>query len=266
MLPKRPERIAGITVATWLLTSFASAQTPGPIVTDRPTQSAAPFTLAPKTFEIEAGYKFSRTEDSATVTDVQELPDALFRFGVWHGVEARITVSGWDFDNVHRDGVEQPRTNGFNDVSVGGKFRLVDAEGRRPDLSILVDVNLPVGSDGFTNDYVNPKVLVLLSEALWQGWGLTTNFGPSIVRGNDETAVDLEYSAAFSRGIAPHWFFFAEVYGNLSLGANRLDQHSFQTGITTLLGNDFQLDARVGVGLVDSVPAWLTGFGIGWRL
>ena len=180
MLPKRPERIAGITLATWLLTSFASAQTPGPIVTDRPTQSAAPFTLAPKTFEIEAGYKFSRTEDSATVTDVQELPDALFRFGVWHGVEARITVSGWDFDNVHRDGVEQPRTNGFNDVSVGGKFRLFDAEGRRPDLSILVDVNLPVGSDGFTNDYVNPKVLVLLSEALWQGWGLTTNFGPSI--------------------------------------------------------------------------------------
>ena len=75
--------------------------------------------------------------------------------------------------------------------------------------------------------------------------------------------MDLEYRRrVFTRDRAA-LVFFAEVYGTLSLGANRLDQHSFQTGITTLLGNDFQLDARVGVGLVDNVPAWLTGFGIG---
>ena len=151
-----------LTFAAWLLTSLASAQSTGPIVTDRPTQSVATFTLAPKTFEIEGGYKFGRTEDGdpdGSVTELHELPDALFRFGVWRGIETRVAVSGWDFENVHGDGVEQPRTNGFNDVSVGGKFRVVDAEGRRPALSILAEVNLPIGSEGVTHDCVTKRFL-----------------------------------------------------------------------------------------------------------
>ena len=128
------ERILRITFAAWLLTSLASAQSTGPIVTDRPTQSVATFILAPKTFEIEGGYKFGRTEDgdpAGSVTELHELPDALFRFGVWRGIEARVAVSGWDFENVHGDGVEQPSTNGFNDVSVGGKFLLVGSSSRK---------------------------------------------------------------------------------------------------------------------------------------
>ena len=261
--------IFAITFAVCLLTSIASAQSTGPIVTDRPTQSVATFTLATKVFEIEGGYKFSRTDDgdpNGSVTDLHEMPDALFRFGLWRGIEARVTVSGWDFEGVSGDESEQLRTNGFNDVSVGGKFAVVDAEGWRPAVSILADVSLPVGSEGFTNDYVNPKVLALLSNRLWQGWTLTVNFGPSIVRGNDETSVDLEYTAALGGEITSRWGFFAEFFGAFGVGTKRLDQHSFQTGVTALLSNDFQLDARVGVGFVDNVPAWFTGFGFGWRL
>ena len=175
--------------AAWLLTSLASAQSDGPLVTDRPTQSVATFTLAPKVFEIEGGYKFSRTEDSDTegrATDLHELPDALFRLGLWRGIEARVTVSGWDLEDVHQDGIESSQSNGFNDVSVGGKFAVLGPQGRRPAVSILADLSLPVGTEGFSNDYVNPKILALLSNSLWPGWTLTVNFGPSIVRGNDD--------------------------------------------------------------------------------
>lgn len=256
-------------LAAWLLTSFASAQSTGPIVTDRPTQSVATLTLAPKVFEIEAGYKFSRTDDGDTagsVTELHELPDALFRLGLWRGIEARVTVSGWDFEGVHQDGVERSQSNGFNDVSVGGKFAVVGAKGRRPAVSILADVSLPVGAEGFSNDYVNPKILALLSNSPWQGWTLTVNLGPSIIRGDGETAVDLEYTAALGGPITSRWGVFAELYGSFGVGATRLDQHSFQGGITALVSDDFQLDARIGVGFVDNVPAWLTAFGFGWRL
>ena len=54
----------------------------------------------------------------------------------------------------------------------------------------------------------------------------------------------------------------------LDLVGRRLDQHSFQTGITAILGQrqDVQLDARVGFGFVNNVANWLTGVGISWRL
>lgn len=261
--------IALIAFAVWLPASIAAAQSTGPIVTDRPTQSVATFTLAPKVFEIEGGYRFSRTDDATAVgseTELHELPDALFRFGLWQGIEARVTVSGWDFETASQGEGEQPRTNGFNDISVGGKFAVVEAEDWRPALSILADVSLPVGSEGFTNDHVNPKLLAILSNTLWRGWALTVNFGPSIVRENDETAVDLEYTASLGGALSSRWGFFAEFYGAFGVGTTRLDQHSFQAGITTLLSNDFQLDARVGLGFVDNVPGWITGFGFGWRL
>jgi len=251
--------------AAGLFASLVSAQSQELIGTDRPTQSAATLVLAPGTFQIESGYKFSRSdEDNGNVTDVHGLPDALFRIGVLDGVEARVTMSGWSFRSVEAMGTESD-SRGFNDVSIGAKFAVAEGDGAKPSFSILADVGVPVGSDGFSNDYVNPKVLALMGGSLSDRWGWTINFGPSFVEENEASAVDLEYAVALGAAVGGRASFFAEFYGAWGVSGERLDQHSFQTGMVALLSDNVQIDGRGGVGFVDNVPTWLTGFGISWR-
>lgn len=249
----------------FLPAALAAAQSVAPIATDRPTQSAATFVISPRVFQIEGGYRFTRVQDAAgVVTDVHRLPDALFRFGIVDWAEARLTVSGADITIVSATVAE--RSTGFNDISLGAKFTVAGERGARPAFSILVDVSLPVGSEELTSDFVGARILALLSSALSDSWALTANIGPAVLRDHDKTAVDLEYAAAIGATMGSRVAFFAELYGAFGLSEQRLHQHSFQTGLTVLVGSDVQLDARVGLGLVDNVPDWLTGFGLSWRL
>jgi hypothetical protein len=241
------------------------AAAPGPIVTDRPTDSASPALVPRRTLQIEAGYKFTRTDDGSGRTDTHEVPDLLARFGITERVEARLTATGWTF----RDATSGDE-DGFNDVSLGAKFALGEGSGRRPRTSLLGDVSLPVGQAAFTDDYVIPKVLFLAEHGLTGGAGLIWNLGPSFVsRKMDDrrrTDVVLNYAIALSGAVGGPWSLFGEVYGNFDFGSDSSDSHTVQTGTTVLLGRTFQLDFRVGCGLVSGVPDWLAGAGLAFRL
>ncbi len=241
------------------------AAAPGPIVTDRPTDSASPVLVPPRTLQIEAGYKFTHTDDGSGRTDTHELPDLLARFGINERVEARLTATGWTF----RDATAGD-DDGFNDVSLGAKFALGEGRGRRPRTSLLADVSLPVGQTGFTNDYVIPKVLFLAEHGLTGGAGLIWNLGPSFVsrKKDDERRTDvvLNYAIAMSGALGGPWSLFGEVYGNFDFGSDSSDSHTVQAGTTVLLGRTFQLDVRVGYGLVSGVPDWLAGAGLAFRI
>jgi len=267
MRSSRVARISvGLAVAAFLPISVAAAQSVPPIVTDRPTQSAATFVISPKVFQIEGGYRLIHAEDHAgAVTDAHRFPDALLRFGIVSRIEARLTVSGADIMSVtSADAID--RSTGFNDIGLGAKFAVADEKGARPAFSILVDVTLPVGSEDFTCDCVSPKLLALFSSTLSDRWALTANLGPAVLRDNDTTVVDLQYTAAIGATMSSRFVYFAELYGAFALSEVRAHQHGFQTGVTALLDDNVQLDARVGFGFVDGVPDWLAGFGLSWRL
>jgi hypothetical protein len=249
----------------FLPAAAAAAQSAPPIVTDRPTQSAATFVISPKVLQIEGGYRFTRLDDAGTVTDVQTFPDALFRFGIISRVEARLTASGADITSVAAADATE-RSTSFNDISLGAKFAVAEERGARPAFSILADVTLPVGSDELAGGLVSPKLLVLISSTISDHWALTANIGPTVSRNSDETVTDLEYAAAIGATINSRFAAFAEFYGAFAFSETRLDGHNFQTGITALLGSDGQFDARVGFGLVAGVPDVLLGFGLSWRL
>ena len=262
--------LSGFLVATSPMVSAQSGETsesppPGPIVTDRPTDSASPLLVPRRTFQLEAGYKFSRIEDNTGSTDVQVLPDLLARFGINNKFEARLVASGWTFQSG-ADG----RADGFNDFSLGTKIHLADEGGRRPQMGLLVDVSLPVGHSDQTNDYVIPKVLFLGSNSLSGGLGLTYNVGPSLVtiksNGDSDTTVDMNYAVALSGSVGGPFSLFGELYGAFTFGSNRQHRHNFQAGTTILLSRLFQIDIRGGIGLVDNEPKWLVGAGLAFRL
>ena len=139
------------------------------------------------------------------------------------------------------------REDGFNDVSIGAKWALVDEQGRRSAVSLLGDLSFPVGDAEFTDDFVNPKLLLLFSRTLAL-LSLTYNVGPSFIRlekeGRERTVVDLPYTLMLSGPVADGAGWFAELFGAFALSDARTDRHSAQAGITYLVGPSFQLDVR----------------------
>jgi hypothetical protein len=238
---------------------------PGPIVTDRPTDSASPLLVPQHTFQLEAGYKFSRFGGDSGTTDVQVLPDLLARYGITRKVEARLAAAGWTIQN----GADE-RPSGFADISLGTKIFLADERGARPQMGLLIDVSLPVGSSDYTGRYVIPKILFLGSNSPSDRIGVTYNIGPSFVTlksdGESETSVDLGYAAALSGSVGGPFSLFGEFYGAFAFGSDRPDRHNFQAGTTILLTRLFQIDVRGGVGLVDNEPKWLAGAGLAFRV
>jgi hypothetical protein len=238
---------------------------PGPIVTDRPTDSASPELVPRGTLQIELGYRFTRLDAPSGRTDTQEAPDLLARFGINEKLEARLTVTGWSFKNV-----ETCEESGFNDLNLGAKIALAEERGRRPQMALLADVSLPVGAVDFTDDYVIPKVLLLATHTLSDSAGLTWNLGPSVVtrKQGDSTKTDvtLNYAVALGAGVGGPFTLFGEVYGNFDFGQGFPDSHTFQVGTTILLGRTWQVDLRGGIGIVENVPDWLFGAGLAFRL
>jgi len=243
-----------------------AAAAPGPIVTDRPTDSASPELVPRGTFQLELGYKFTRLDAPSGRTDTQQAPDLLARFGINEKMEARLTVTGWSFKNV-----QTGKQSGFNDLNLGAKIALAEERGKRPQMALLADVSLPVGAVDFTDDYVIPKLHLLVTHTLSDSAGLTWNLGPSVVTraagdGGSETDLTLNYAVALGRGVGDAFTLFGEVYGNFDFGQGFPDSHTFQVGTTILLSPLFQVDVRGGIGIVENVPDWLFGAGLAFRV
>jgi len=238
---------------------------PGPIVTDRPTHSASPVLVPPQTFQFEAGYNFSRNEDGMDSTDAQVLPNLLARYGINHAVEARLVISSL---NIKRSA--DGKTTGFSDLTLGAKIALADESGARPQMALLVGVNLPVGHSDFTSEYVIPKILFLGTNSLSNRLGLTYNLGPSFVteksHGGSDTNIDLNYAVALSGSVGGGFSLFGEFFGAFAFGRSQLDRHGFQAGTTILLSPLFQIDFRAGIGQSDNENGWLVGAGLAFRV
>lgn len=259
--------------ALFLTSSWVSAQTneqpeaqePGPIVTDRPTDSASPLTVPRHSFQLEAGYRLSRLESEGHDVDTHVIPDLLLRYGFTEKFEMRLVAAGWTLQE-HPSG----DSDGLADISLGAKLALAEERGMRPQMGLLVDVSVPVGHDDFTNHHVIPKVLFLAANTLSDRLALTYNLGPSIVTWEDNseerTDWDFHYAAALSLATGGPVSLFGEFYGALLSGSGRYDRHNFQFGGTMLLSNRLQIDLRGGLGLVDHEPDWLIGAGIAYRL
>jgi hypothetical protein len=77
------------------------------------------------------------------VVPAQGFPGLLVRFGLLEKLEARLTMSGWSFEDA-ATGDE----SGFNDMGLGAKWAIASENGAWPQSSLLAEVNLPVGDPG----------------------------------------------------------------------------------------------------------------------
>lgn len=233
-------------ITLFLSSAAVFAQDSDPMITDRPTQSAASTVLPLGTAIIEYGFIYESVGDITNTT----LANLHARVGLLKFAELRITQN---IQQVKND-VTDTKISGLSPITLGTKVHLVTERGAMPQTSIIGQVTLDNGKNEFRPGKAIPEVRLNFSNALGEYWSLGYNVGMRFPEDNTTTL----YSAVLGYSFLPGWTAFAEPYGFFY--ENDSD-HRFNTGLIYLVSNNFQVDITGGIGLSDISPDAFIGFG-----
>lgn len=225
---------------------YAVAQDPDPIITDRPTQSAASTVVSKGNVLIEYGFISEKAGDISNVT----FANLLARVGLIEGVELRLTQNFLQVKNDLTDAKE----SGLSPLTIGAKVHLVEENGAVPQMSVIGQVTLANGKEAFKPDEAIPEVRLNFSNTLTESLSLGYNFGMAFPEDDTQTI----YTVVLGYSFSPGWTVFAEPYGFFQDGDS---DHRFNTGIIYLMSDNVQFDLSGGVGLSDISPDSFIGFG-----
>ncbi len=219
------------------------------LVTDRPDQTESSVTVPLGKLQIESGMLFSSFGKSPFKIKSTLLPTTLFRYGITNGIELRIVNQ---FKRIKENGDSY---HGINDIEIGTKFQILKKEGINTEIAFLSHLIIPSGSDQFRSNSYGSVNKLAISHSLNDNIGLGYNVGYNYFGDGNG---DFTYSLALGIGLSDVIAIFFEPYGEIiefkDLKAN------FDTGITYLLKNNFQLDLSFGFGLNHTMRFMGAGF------
>ena len=225
------------------------AQDSDPIITDRPTQSAASTVVPLGTAIIEYGFIHETAGDVSNTT----FANLHARVGLLKFAELRVTQNILSTKNDLTDESE----SGFSPLTLGTKMHLFKENGAIPQMSIIGQVTLDNGDEAFKPGETIPEVRLNFSNTLSNSWSLGYNIGMAFPEDNTTTI----YTAVIGYAFSPGWTAFAEPYGFFYEDES---DHRFNAGLIYLLKSNLQFDVSAGVGLSDISPDSFIGFGAAW--
>ena len=243
-----------------LLVGPLAAQQPD-LVTDRPDQTESS-AIVPRGFVlVEAGLAHEESVEGSG----ESFADTLVRIGIGGPLELRVGLSGYQALDLAGGGTP----NGLGDSSLGLKLGLLEGQGARPQIALLISSTLPTGADGLTSDRADPSFRFLFANDLSSRLSLGTNAGIAWGTESDDTGKlntesRFEWTASLGLSVTDQLGLFAELYGEVGLGADGSDT-LFDGGVTYLVRPNVQFDVSAGVNLAES-SEWFVGAGISFRL
>ncbi|MEP4485173.1 transporter [Marinobacter alexandrii] len=229
----------------------------GPISADRPGFSTGTYTVKPGNLNVEFGYQYAFNNHGVDTT-TQTAPQLDLRLGLSEKWELDVLWDGWNIG----DADDQSSESSFADLSIGGKYRLQEAE--LYNLTLLGLVSLPVGSSPSTSDNVDP-----LAGLLWDfsPADQVSVFGvvqSSSYKFENDRVYDAQLAVGASLSHNQSLSTFVEIYG-IWPSESKLDEEiTLDGGITFLWSKDIQLDINAGIGLNDESDSFV-GFGMAAR-
>lgn len=228
-------------------TGVSMAQDSDPIVTDRPTQSAAADVMLKGKFLLEYGLlKETQTKEVFNYT----YANFHLRYGVIDGVEIRITQNYLGF----KDKISDLSETGLSPLTIGTKIHLAEENGALPQISVIGQVTLANGDNDFKPSQAVPELRLNFANTLSDKFSLGYNLGMNFPEDNTTSF----YSVVLGYALADGLTLFAEPYGGFSDGDA---DHRFNTGLIYLANNNLQFDVSAGWGLSDISPDSFIGFG-----
>lgn len=231
------------------------AETPkvGELVTDRPdfTESAE---VVPKGWlQWESGFQFDRTGTSRGYT----FGAPLFRIGLTDRLELRLSSDGVVGAREARD----PIKRGMADAAIGFKYKIRN-EGRwLPAMALIPAVSLPSGHPAFTSSSADPGVKFAWGKDMPAGFSVSGNMNYNSltdpVGRYQQNAATLSVGHGFTERFAGYWELYTFNCDERDSGRMTV----FQTGFTTAVGKNTQLDISVARRLTSVGPDWMFAFG-----
>src|SRR5262245_31627156 len=133
-----------------------------PLISDRPDFTESTQTVPSGRAQIEGGWTL--IHDSGDTENT--LGELLIRLGLGPALEGRIALPSFVIADDARG------NDGWTDATLGLKLGLLPQAGRRPAFSLIVQADLPTGSDEFGGGTVVPTVKLLWSAELSENWSL----------------------------------------------------------------------------------------------
>jgi len=212
----------------------------GPLVADRPDFTESSTTVARGFVQLESGTTY--TEDGASKS--ASLGEVLVRVGVASRAELRLGVNSYA---IARDGGSTVR--GFEDASVGAKVKLLQGGGAgsaRPTVAILVGTSIPTGASPLRSTLLQPRVKTAWSWVFTDRLSLASNLNYSWIHEPRHDYGQAAASTSFAVGLSGHVGSFVEYFACFPQ-QDGLDRSQYaSSGLTLVLNDDLQLDARAG--------------------
>ena len=252
------------------LAPHARAQDPGDMVTDRPDETESPVSVKPGYVQLEMGWGFVNADRDGSERRTHQVPGTLVRIGTARGLEARLGFGGWRHREV-ADSAGAETNSGVGPLRLGAKYQFNEGEGWTPTLAVLGALVLPTAAEGLGPARVDPTFRVMASHEASSVVGIGYNLGlrwlsVEAVTGGTSTQLEGIYTLAFSFALSERFGAFAEAFGALALSDDAVSVASLDGGLTFLVRNNLQLDARAGIGLDKDADTWFVGAGFGWRV
>jgi hypothetical protein len=221
------------------------------LVTDRPDFTESASVVGPGHVQLEGGATFTRSADSDEIT----LGEVLVRIGVDERLELRAAANSY----ARIEGADGD-AEGLEDPALGVKWLL--HEGQQGAAALLVATSVPVGDDEVGSDAWQPEMRLALGRDAGNA-ALGANLGWEWRKDDRRRHVGL---ASFTLGLplGERSGVFLEAYASAAEGAGGQEVYA-DAGLTRLLSDDLQIDARVGLGLSEDAADWFVGIGAARR-
>jgi hypothetical protein len=229
---------------------------PFAIITDRPDFTESAQTVPAGRVQIEGGASFDRAGDAKVTT----IGETLIRVATGRKSELRIGVPSY---LVVRDG---GKTSGLDDGSLGVKFALAPGSGfgfKRPALGVIVGTTVPSGARRIAARNYAPEIKLAAGVDLNERWAFATNLGIARPKVGGERFTQLLGTASLALGVSDKIGAYFEAFAFSKTDAAGNSARYVNTGLTYQLNPEFQLDARVGLGIKNDVGGPDFFYGIG---
>lgn len=236
-----------------------SANTPldESINTARPSFSGPATTLEKGHWQWEGGYQYTSNDDAGSDTRTHTVPALFLRLGISEGIELNLGWAG--YSDVQTNGAG---FHGTSDLSVGAAYQLT-ADDTALAMSAFSNLSLPIGSDDFSTNDVDPSLGI--------AWTYSPTYGPDwfgtvfmkSVSESSERVTEIGTAIGFAFSYGERLGSYVEYFSVHSDAAD--SAHSINGGFTFLVNHNLQLDIYAGGGLNRVANDIFLGSGIAYR-
>ena len=248
--------------ASYSLFGFETDPIYEPFDPDRPRFRSSPSAIPAGRFALEAGATYTYDDENEVETQTIVGPEVVLRAGILSHVEVRIGWAGYESVEVDTLGFNDT-THGTSDMNVGAKVELLESNGLIPAAAVVVSASIPVGSNDFTSDRVDPAAeLVLDFDDFNETFGVSGAVKVTQLENDtDDTYIQTAGSVSLDQYWNENLETFVEYFAFFNDDDTINDAHFIQVGGIYNVSPNVTVDARIGAGLTSESSDLFAGAG-----